>query len=97
MKITVTKHFFNILSRKIWIIISLMLVGGCTVALAALKTAYPKVAVNALIGSFTGLLLGLGIIYLISLSDKTVFTVEDIENNSKKLKVIGIIPEHSIE
>ncbi|MEN6461379.1 MAG: Wzz/FepE/Etk N-terminal domain-containing protein [Syntrophomonas sp.] len=54
-----------------------------------------NLVMRILIGVLIGLMLGFGIIYTLTLFDTAVHAVEDIENGLG-LKVMGIIPEHSI-
>lgn len=50
---------------------------------------------KVLLGLLTGLMVALGIIYIIEYFDTTVRSVQDIEKGLK-VRVIGIIPEHDI-
>ncbi|MFA6545201.1 MAG: polysaccharide biosynthesis tyrosine autokinase [Limisphaerales bacterium] len=63
------------------------------IAEAAIKAAYPKMALNVALGAFVGLVLGLGLAFFIEYLDTSVKTIDDVER-ALQAPVLAVVPQN---
>jgi len=59
----------------------------------AIKAAYPKLALNVVLGAFVGLVLGVGLAFFIEYLDTSVKTIDDVER-ALAAPVLAVIPQN---